>query len=266
MPFAETERVIYRKNPLDRVICQLRFPSILRIDAESPVIFQERMRGNFPILKETTEVTLSVAQPAGIEDHSLPKVVSESPQASTRMNYEFGAEDGASKINLTKTFLALSDNNYQRWEKFIASLEEPFQTLIDIYSPVHFSRIGLRYVDVIKKADLGLSEVPWKELLHPHVAGTLSSEIVSEDIIHLESRTDIKLSDGKSVVRIGVRLSEDRETQESNVTIDSDFFLGEMVAISEVMNQLDYFHERASRLFRWAITERLHEAMEPQST
>ena len=106
--------------------------------------------------------------------------------------------------------------------------------------------------------------MPWSELLQPHVAGTLSSQTVSGNILVMESRSDVKLSDDKSLVRVRVKLSEDRDTHESNVTIDSDFFLNERVSISEAMNQLDYFHERATRLFRWAITKRLHEAMEPE--
>jgi len=32
MPFPEVKRVIYEHNPLDKVICQLRFPPILRIE------------------------------------------------------------------------------------------------------------------------------------------------------------------------------------------------------------------------------------------
>lgn len=60
MPFPEVKRVIYKKNPLHQVICQLRFPPILKVDAEIPSIFQEKIRGEFPNFKETTEVNMEL--------------------------------------------------------------------------------------------------------------------------------------------------------------------------------------------------------------
>ena len=53
MPFPETsQKIIYKKNPLDRVICQLRFPPILKIDTELPDKFQESIRNDFPEFQE----------------------------------------------------------------------------------------------------------------------------------------------------------------------------------------------------------------------
>ena len=55
MPFPEVKRIIYKKNPLDKVICQLRFPTILKIEKEIPAEFQERIRKEFPNYSESTE-------------------------------------------------------------------------------------------------------------------------------------------------------------------------------------------------------------------
>lgn len=55
MPFPNSPRVIYRKNPLEQVICQIRFPSILRIDTEIPAAFQELVRSQFPLFEERQE-------------------------------------------------------------------------------------------------------------------------------------------------------------------------------------------------------------------
>ena len=50
MPFPDAKRIIFRKNPLTEVVCQLRFPPILKIDAEVPANFQEAIRTEFEIL------------------------------------------------------------------------------------------------------------------------------------------------------------------------------------------------------------------------
>ena len=45
--FSNDERVIYAKRQLVEVICQLRFPEILKIDVSEPADFQERIRRDF---------------------------------------------------------------------------------------------------------------------------------------------------------------------------------------------------------------------------
>ena len=140
----------------------------------------------------------------------------------------------------------------------------PFQALIDIYSPMHFSRIGLRYIDVIDKNALSLSGVPWAELIKPPLSGLLDSS-VSQGVMLYESRSDIKLADDAGLVRVRVKFSQEQEDVEGSLTIDSDFFITSDVATDDALRHLDYFNKRAYRLFRWAITDRLHQAMGPSS-
>ena len=42
--FSNEERMIYAKRQLVEVICQLRFPEILSIDASEPAAFQDRIQ------------------------------------------------------------------------------------------------------------------------------------------------------------------------------------------------------------------------------
>ena len=46
--FSQEERCIYGNNQLMEVICQLRFPTILSIDAKEPADFQDAIRDVFP--------------------------------------------------------------------------------------------------------------------------------------------------------------------------------------------------------------------------
>ncbi len=127
MPFPEANRVLYRKNPLDQVVCQLRFPPILRIDAEIPAEFQEMVRRQIPNLTETSEWKLEV--PPGLKDQISPEILRQILQSSGNKNYEFSSEDGQWKINLTRTFVALTTQRYERWEEFKEKLEIPFRAL-----------------------------------------------------------------------------------------------------------------------------------------
>lgn len=42
------DRVIYKNNPLENVLIQLKFLPILLIDSKEPVDFQEKIRYKFP--------------------------------------------------------------------------------------------------------------------------------------------------------------------------------------------------------------------------
>lgn len=168
------------------------------------------------------------------------------------------------KINLTRTFVALSTKRYERWELFREKLNVPFHALLQAYSPHSFSRIGLRYIDVIKRSELGLSDTPWEQLLQPYIAGVLSAPHVGMAVKDIQSRHDIELADGASIVRISTGFTESANGGELCFVIDSDLSNSTGTSKEDAMGTLDYFNLRASRLIRWCITERLHTAMEPE--
>ena len=53
--FSNEERMIYAKRQLVEVICQLRFPEILSIDASEPAAFQDRIRREYPQYEKKIE-------------------------------------------------------------------------------------------------------------------------------------------------------------------------------------------------------------------
>ncbi|MBC8182975.1 TIGR04255 family protein [candidate division KSB1 bacterium] len=262
MPFPEVKRVIYKKNPLHQVICQLRFPPILKVDAEIPSIFQEKIRGEFPNFKETTEVNMEL--PEGIKGQIPLPLISHLAKPTSNKNFEFSSEDNTWKINLTRTFIAITCNKYHRWEEFKDKFQKPLKIFTEIYSPSYYSRIGLRYIDVIKRSVLGLQNSNWSELLQPYVLGLLSSSDIEQQIEDFINTYEINLSDGESNVRILTRFIEFDKNGEKCFTIDSDFHCTKKIEINNAMGKLDFFNERATRLIQWCITEKLHKSMEPQ--
>jgi len=56
--FPVVEDVHLANAPIREVICQVRFPTILRIAQGEPAEFQERIRGNFPVLEAERRVVI----------------------------------------------------------------------------------------------------------------------------------------------------------------------------------------------------------------
>lgn len=263
MPFPQVERVLYQKNPLDQVICQLRFSPILKIDAEIPADFQDRVRSRFPNYSQ--EATLKVEMTPPFKGDISFQAISEIFQSSDfrLKNYLFSSEDAEWKINLTRTFVALTAMSYTRWEDFRETLEIPLQALVDQYKPDNFSRVGLRYIDIIRRSRLGLADVGWDQLIQPYVLGILGVGEIGSTVGSFENKYEIALSDGESIVRIITKFVKAQDENEICYSIDCDFFNSKKAGIEETTEKLDYFNVRASRLFQWCITERLHNAMEP---
>jgi hypothetical protein len=46
--------------------------------------------------------------------------------------------------------------------------------------------------------------------------------------------------------------------------IDNDFHHPKRLRVDDLREKLDFLHERATRLIRWIITDKLHKAMEPE--
>ena len=254
MPFPVTNRVFYTKNPLVEVVCQLRFPPVLRIDSELPSAFQDRIRDRFPEYQSSRPQL-----PAGLNlPAELAKVMFANAQSSA---HEFITADGSSRISLTRDFIALSVNNYSQWANFFELLKGPLEALTELYRPSYFSRIGLRYRDRIERERLNLGGVPWHELIQPWIAGALADETIAPQVERILGEVNIKLPEG-GAVRIVHGL--DGETDKLAYLIDSDFYREGQVPTGEVDNVLRTFNQKAGHLFRWCIKPKLDAAMEPR--
>lgn len=258
--FLDRERYQYRKRQLVEVICQLRFPTILSIGAREPVDFQEAIRREFPQYKRLQE------QPApkvsGTPGHMKVE------EAQTVINYQFLSADGRWKVNLTNSFIALATPAYTRWEDFAAKLDMILAQFIPIYQPAYFERVGLRFINVISRRDLGLEGVPFRELIQPGYLGLLGEDDVNEqsfarsgqDIeLQLSGGCRVKLHAGPGMLQRGKVKDE-----EVKFILDNDVFMLGKLPMNQCAPALNTVHIQADRLFAGAITQQLHQAMEPE--
>jgi uncharacterized protein (TIGR04255 family) len=196
MAFPGVARVVYGRNPLAEVICQLRFPAILKIEAEPPAALQELVRNKFPHLE--------IQQPAIPEE--LPPQVAQliAPRLAS---YNFLSDAKSTKISLTRDFIAVSTLEYRNWETFSADLEYAKLAFERTYSPSFYSRIGLRYRNAIVPKRLLGKEQRLSSLIVPQVLGPLGMPELDEASVlssHGESVLALSEHDGKVRLRYGL--------------------------------------------------------------
>ena len=246
-------RVQYEKNQLLEVICQFRFPTILRIDSEEPAQFQERIRQMFP------QYLVRMETP--------PVLPGQQPQKTK--NYQFVSADNRWKLNLTKDFISLSSVAYQNWEGFARRIDQPLAAFIEIYQPSYIERVGLRYINGFSKEILQEASVRWRDLIQPHFLGILAEDdsfdgAVRRNNLDLETVLPggvmLKTHAGPGMVK---QNGANQTVPQSRFILDNDVSTGGKLSAQQAVESLQKLHETAYRVFRGAITDDLHEAMIP---
>lgn len=259
--FSKEPRCHYRKNQLSEVICQLRFPEILAISEKAPVDFQEAIRSEFPQFQRRMDV-------AAPKISGVPGNMTLQNQPAT-VNYQFSSADGIWRVNLTGKFISLSCSRYTSWEDFARKLDKPLAAFIQVYKPAYFERVGLRYLNFISRGDLGLSTTPFSQLIAPCYLGPLAEEDVQETTV---ARSSV---DAEMAIRGGCRVKlhagpglvkkDGKPDKEVKFIFDQDLYLPGQLPVNLSAGALQTLHSQANSLFRGAITDELHDAMEPEA-
>ena len=199
-----------------------------------------------------------IGQPGAMKLEEQPTVV----------NYQFLTAAGDWKVNLTNTFLALATPVYTTWEDFARKLDEVLAQFVAIYHPAYFERIGLRYINGFSRRALGLEGVPFRDLIQPAYLGLMAEDDVQEQSVQrvtqdvemaLAGGCRLKLHCGPGMVKRG-----NVEDKEVRFILDNDVFMNGKIELKHSAGALNTVHTHADRIFRGAITDQLHDAMEPQ--
>lgn len=259
--FSQEPRCIYGANQLGEVICQLRFPEILAIGAHVPVDFQEAIRDEYPRYSANKDVPAPkiTGAPGNFSLENQPGTV----------NYQFVSEDGLWRVNLTSKFISLACSRYTTWEDFALRLDKPLAAFIKVYKPAYFERVGLRYLNFFSRNALGLEGEPFSKLFHSIYLGPLADEDISEANstrctvdaeLGLRGGCRVKIHAGPGFVK-----RNGQQDQEVKFIFDQDLFLPGKVPVNLTTGALQTLHSQAFSIFRGAISDTLHNAMEPEN-
>lgn len=258
MPFPDAPKVLYGRPPLVEVTCKLCFPPVLRIEAELPTQFQERIRASFPYYHRKS------APPPTAQIPGTVTVTIGHEQSSNHPAHVFESADRNWRLNLTRDSFSLSTRLYKGWEDFRGRMGDPMRALADLYVPVFYSHVCVRYKNIIRRRVLGLDDTPWSELLRTGVSGPLGEEDVAGSVVSVYNRWLIDLPDRKGQLdaTLGLALEEPKKTEKVFV-IETHSFTNDQTGLSHALGRLDDLNLFAGRFFRWCITDRLHLAMGP---
>lgn len=259
---SEYERVKYNKCPLVEVTYQLNFPAILSIEAKEPVDFQEDIRKNYPVYDQQIEQQNEVV--VNVENAKANAVFN---QQQVRKLHHFISEDQQWRVTLAKDMLAFSTVKYDTWEDLNARSIEVINTFKKEYKPAFFTRLGLRYIDAIERSILGLQDIPWNELLQPHLCGCLGYR--SKESVQVRNNTvnaEIALNDVLVNIASGLGTVDhhDGKAPSEAFILNCDYYISQKVSITDYTIMAEKLHDCSHIFFRESITDKLHYAMDPR--
>ena len=258
--FSHEERFIYRSHQLADVICQLRFPEILSIGTTVPDKFQEAIRSEFPQYSKRQE--MPAPKIAGLPGN--PALHKQEPT----INHQFVSADGVWRVNMTSKFISLSCTKYTCWEDFARKLDKPLASFIQIYKPAYFERVGLRYINFISRGALGLPTTPYRELIEGCWLGPIAEEDVQETgCSRCSVDTELAIRGGcRAKIHAGPGKIQKNGKMDPEVKFifDQDLYMPGQVPVNLSAGALQTLHAQAWSIFRGAITDKLHDALEPR--
>lgn len=236
--------------PLDKVITQIRFPTILSIEKGDFVApFQEAVRSEYPILKSEQIQTLA----AGAQGLSHTSV-----QSIWRFH-----DTPARKwtLSLASNFLALETSEYTSRTDFLGRLERILRGLAEHIKPGTVDRVGVRYIDRIK----GEPYKKIKNLIRPEILGVALTPAESSLGLFISSavfrypESDFQLVGrwGKIPEGLAADPALIPSINQPSWILDLDMFseVSRPFEEKQILEEAKTFCEKIYVFFRWAVTE-----------
>lgn len=243
------KEVRLQRSPLREVIFQVRFLPILKIGADTPVLFQDAVRPIFPHYSVERAINLDIPIALGGERAEF------GPQV-----HKFFSRDRQSLISLSTDFLAMSTLSYSSWAEFKQLIALGLEALLGTYTNIDATRTGLRYVNAIEARTYGYQT--WNQMLDvfsPELVAPINSSTVGEASRGFALQIELAGADD-STLMLNLGLNQERTA----VVLDLDNFeeYKEAILLEEaetMLHKLEAFHDQVYRVFRWAVRdERLH--------
>ena len=241
------------RAPLVRVIAQVRFAPILAIRSPDAVsIFQEAIRGTYPILNED-------------RIHQIILATGGTPDIREGNIWRFSDDKKRWRTSLSVDFIALETSEYVSRQDFLERLGFLLAALEAAFKPAEVQRLGLRYID--RLTDDAVDRIG--ELIRPKVLGILQPNKeppldLGNAILHLMTEAQLIAAEGRIQARWGklpANATYDPDALEpvdkESWVLDLDMFTPgpQKFASDELRTTATRFAERIYTVFREMVTD-----------
>lgn len=234
-------------KPLERVICQIRFPAILKLSKDDELVsnFQEEIRQEFPHIAVEEGIVVNLGE---VIEKNIQRV------------WRFTSADKKKRISLAADFIAFETLHYSTRTSFHEDLKKYLDLAKKVLKPGVCTRVGTRYINRISdfsRFDIG-------DLIRPEVAG-ISTVLENKLLKHSITESSLPVdSERYCTSRWGFLSSNDTYDATAVVPIGAESWVFDVDIFSrnafdafdvdEIVNFSSESAERIFSLFRWAFS------------
>jgi len=236
-------KVACQKDFIHTAVCELRIPTVLELDTNSPNKFVKALKREYPIYSKNQNVAVNFGpSPAA---HALSHNLTDRKRRWV--------------VTFKSSALTLETSHYQGFGDFHKRLMKIVTASSEDRDSDFFVRVGLRYIDFLPIDQKGLEGWINKKLASALLDGTYGS--VKEFWQTVRGETSF----GGYTLRHGLQDTAPPQPgvqhSQMNYVLDMDFYK-EDVEEADVGKLLKSLHKEAFNLFAWAIGEKARKYMD----
>jgi uncharacterized protein (TIGR04255 family) len=238
--FPDVEDVRLSRAPLTEVVCQVRFPTVLKILRNPPFELQELIAHRFAEYGE--EGGLRVQVEAKEQEASAAS-------ESTRSGFHFLTTDRNIRLVLTADAYSLSTLGYTVWDDFARDLQLVDESIRAVYSLQYAKRIGLRYINQFTLSNTGIEDLDGLlNVLRPELIQFYRNDAWSDAA---EGYSQVVVRDDSAV--LAFRLAFGEQGPGPSVFLDLDLFEEGQIPFEGLIDRCNRYHDVIYRAFRWSL-------------
>jgi uncharacterized protein (TIGR04255 family) len=224
----QVAREHYARNFIRQAVCELRFPTIFEIDDKRPpAAFWNAVRRVFQTHDLINKVNLG---PAKVEHGSA---------------HRFTSPKGRWTAVLRSSSVSLETSQYSSFEDFEQNLRVIVNAASQMIDSEFYTRIGLRYINLLPTGDEGVDGWVNPVLVAPLVTGVLGDS--SEFAGQVRGNTAC----GGYYFQHGFGVDQAVNSSKGYV-LDFDFYCDD-VPVAKAWETIGVLHSEEHSLFRWAL-------------
>ncbi len=235
--FAEVQSVTYRRNIIQKAVCELKFPTLYGLEREKPPpALATALRKLYP--EHSTLDGVNVG-PAGV---------------AANFAYVFAEKKRGTQVVFRPSALSLETTKYQTFEDFINRLLVVVELAKGVIDADFFTRVGLRYINA-----LPFDQPTVNNWVNPQLVGALASGMFGTPEEYggrIAGRTEY----GGFGFTHG--LGQNTGSGKLEYLLDFDLWK-EDVQLSEVREVVMRLHDQERRMFQWSLGQAALEYMGP---
>lgn len=224
----KVERRHFARNFISQAVCELRFPTLFELESDRPPAdFVRAVRKEFPTYQPVTDVKFSKDEIGQNRAHA------------------FKSRKERWTVNLKAASFSLETSHYDSFEEFESRLGLVLSAATRVIDTEFFTRIGLRYINVIP---CGVREVG--DWINQALVAPLASGFFGDPDEYRQRVVGATEGGGGFLFNHG--LGMDAKTGRPQYFLDYDFFV-EDVPVDQALATVRKLHDAEHDLFRWSL-------------